>query len=60
MKGDCNICANGKMPVTSRTCVECGLSRKNYKPITNYDRLVSKTPEEIVPVSMPYMLMSPS
>ena len=47
MKGDCNICANGKLPSDSATCVECGLSRKNYKPLTNYDRLISKTPEEM-------------
>ena len=47
MKGDCNICANGKLPVTSRTCVECGLSRKNYKPITNADRIRAMTDEEL-------------
>jgi hypothetical protein len=47
MSGDCNVCINGKLPSYSPTCVECGLSRKNYKPITNYDRLVSKSPEEL-------------
>jgi hypothetical protein len=47
VKGDCNICVNGKLPFDSATCVECGLSRKNYKPITNYDRIISKTPEEL-------------
>lgn len=47
MKGDCNICVNGKLPSDSAICVGCGLSRKNYKPITNYDLLISKTPEEM-------------
>lgn len=47
MKGDCNICANGKLTVTSRTCVECGLSRKNYKPLTNADRIRGMSDEEL-------------
>lgn len=47
MKGDCNICANGKMPPNSATCVECGLSRKNYKPVTNADRIHAMTDEEL-------------
>lgn len=47
MKGDCNICANGKLPDTSRTCAECGLSRKNYKPMTNADRIRAMTDEEL-------------
>lgn len=33
LSGDCNICINGKLPSDSATCVECGLSRKNYKPV---------------------------
>lgn len=47
MNGDCNICINGKLPSYSASCVECGLLRKNYKPFTNYDLLISKTPEEL-------------
>lgn len=47
MKGDCNICINGKMPSYSATCVECGLSRKNYKPLTNADRIRGMTDEEL-------------
>ena len=47
MKGDCNICVNGKLPFDSATCVECGLSRKNYKPITNADRIRAMTDEEL-------------
>lgn len=37
LSGDCNVCVNCKMPSYSAICVECGLSRKNYKPITNAD-----------------------
>ena len=37
LSGDCNICINGKMPSYSTTCVECGLSRKNFKPITEIE-----------------------
>jgi hypothetical protein len=47
VKGDCNICVNGKMPSYSAVCVECGLSRKNYKPITNADRIRAMTDEEL-------------
>lgn len=45
--GDCNVCINGKLPSYSATCVECGLSRKNYKPIANADRIRSMTDEEL-------------
>lgn len=47
MKGDCNICVNRKLPSDSATCVDCGLSRKNYKPLTNADRIHSMTDEEL-------------
>ena len=47
LSGDCNVCINGKMPSYSATCVECGLSRKNYKPITNADRIRGMTDEEL-------------
>ena len=47
LSGDCNVCINGKLPSYSATCVECGLSRKNYKPITNADRIRSMTDEEL-------------
>ena len=47
MKGDCNICVNRKLPSDSATCVDCGLSRKNYKPLTNADRIRAMTDEEL-------------
>jgi len=47
LSGDCNICINGKLPSYSAICVECGLSRKNYKPITNADRIRAMTDEEL-------------
>lgn len=47
LSGDCNTCINGKLPSYSATCVECGLSRKNYKPITNADRIRAMTDEEL-------------
>lgn len=47
MKGDCNICANGRLPDMSRTCAECGLSRKNYKPMTNADCIRAMMDEEL-------------
>jgi hypothetical protein len=47
LSGDCNVCINGKLPSYSATCVECGLSRKNYKPITNADRIRAMTDEEM-------------
>jgi hypothetical protein len=50
LSGDCNVCINGKLPSYSATCVECGLSRKNYKPITNADRIRSMSDDEIVSV----------
>ena len=33
LTGDCNTCINGELQSYSATCAECGLSRKNYKPI---------------------------
>ena len=47
LSGDCNVCINGKTPSHSATCVECGLSRKNFKPITNADRIRAMTDEEL-------------
>ena len=47
LSGDCNVCINGKLPSYSATCVECGLSRKNYKLITNADRIRGMTDEEL-------------
>lgn len=47
MNGDCNICINGKRPSYSASCVECGLLRKNYKPMTNADRIRRMTDEEL-------------
>jgi hypothetical protein len=47
LSGDCNVCINGKMPSYSATCVECGLSRKNYKSISHADRIRAMTDEEL-------------
>lgn len=47
LRGDCNVCINGILPSYSATCTECGLSRKNFKPRTNYDRIISMKPEEL-------------
>lgn len=47
LSGDCNVCVNSKLPSYSATCVECGLSRKNYKPQTNGDRIRSMSDEEL-------------
>ncbi len=47
LSGDCNVCINGKTPSYSATCVECGLSRKNFKPITNADRIRAMSDEEL-------------
>ena len=44
---NCNSCINGKLPSYSATCVECGLSRENFKPITNADRIRAMTDEEM-------------
>lgn len=47
MNGDCNFCANGKLPSYSASCVECGLLRKNYKPTTHLDWIKSLSVEEV-------------
>lgn len=47
MNGDCNICINGKLPSYSASCVECGLLRKNYKPMTNADRTRQMSDEKL-------------
>ena len=47
LSGDCNVCINRELPSHSATCVECGLSRKNYKPMTNGDRIRRMTDEEL-------------
>ena len=47
LSGDCNVCINRELPSNSATCVECGLSRKNYKPMTNADRIRSMSDEEL-------------
>jgi hypothetical protein len=47
VRGDCNVCINGELPSYSQTCVECGLSRKNYKPITKADCIRSMTDEDL-------------
>ena len=44
---DCNKCANKKLPSYSATCVECGLVRKGFKPMTNADRMRTMTDEEL-------------
>lgn len=47
VNGDCNICINGKLPSYSASCIECGLLRKNYKPMTNADRIRAMTDEDL-------------
>lgn len=47
LSGDCNTCINCILPSYSATCVECGLSRKNYKPQTNADRIRNMSDEEL-------------
>lgn len=47
LSGDCDVCINGKMPSYSATCVECGLSRKHFKPITNGDRFRAMSDEKL-------------
>jgi hypothetical protein len=47
VNGDCNICINGKLPSYSASCVECGLLRKNYKPMTNANRIRAMSDEEL-------------
>ena len=39
MNGDCNICINRKLPSDSASCVECGLLRKNYTPMSMPSRI---------------------
>lgn len=31
LKGSCYTCVNRDLPLNSSICVECGISRKNYK-----------------------------
>ena len=47
LKGDCNNCIHKDLPVYSNTCMRCGISRKNYTPKTNRDRLRAMTDEEL-------------
>lgn len=46
LKGDCNKCIHKDLSVYSNTCMRCGLSRKNYSPITNQDAMARLSPEE--------------
>ena len=50
LSGDCNVCIKRKMPSYSATCVECGLSRKNYKTMTNADKIRAMTDKELAGV----------
>lgn len=58
LSGDCNVCINRKMPSYSATCTECGLLRKNYKPITNADKIRAMSDEELayLLVHSPFMI----
>ena len=47
LKGDCNKCIHKDLPVYSNTCMRCGISRKNYTPKTNGNRLRAMTDEEL-------------
>lgn len=44
---DCNKCVNKKLPSYSATCVECGLARKGFIPMTNADCIRAMTDEEL-------------
>ena len=58
LSGDCNICVNRMLPSYSATCTECGLLRKNYKPISNADRIRAMSDEELayLLVHSPFMI----
>ena len=43
---DCKTCTHKDLQSFSETCVECGIDMKNYKPITNADRIRSMNDEE--------------
>jgi len=47
IRGDCNTCVHKDKASYSATCVECGIANKNYKPITNADRIRSLSDEEL-------------
>lgn len=47
LRGNCIACINGKLPEYHRTCVDCGLLRNNFEPITNADRIRAMTGMEL-------------
>lgn len=44
---DCKTCTHKDLQSFSETCVECGIDMKNYKPITNADRIRAMSDEEL-------------
>lgn len=59
LSGDCNVCMNRKMSSYSVTCVECGLSRKNYKPMTKADKIRGVTEMDITKPQITNDISSP-
>lgn len=47
IRGDCNTCVHKEKASDSATCVECGIASKNYKPITNADRIRAMSEDEL-------------
>lgn len=41
MSGDCKLCSNNSLPTDAPVCVRCGIARKSYTPMTNYQWLRS-------------------
>lgn len=46
LKGDCNHCVNFTLPPQHPICIECGIARKNYREITNFERFFFAENEE--------------
>lgn len=44
---DCETCTHKDLPSFSETCLECGIAMRNYKPITNADRIRAMSDEEL-------------
>lgn len=47
---DCEQCGHNNKSAMAEPCRTCGIAMLNFeprKPITNYDRIISKSPEEL-------------
>lgn len=59
LKGDCNNCVNKNHSIDSVVCTECGLARKNYREITNFERFfLAKNEEELMKMIFHALKMS--